>query len=99
MIFWVFFLKILDPISALIVVDVQNDFITGTLPMKTAAAKQDGEVVVPIINRMIDECHFDMVVYSVDWHPKSHISFIQNVGMREIHHTSKVSIRRNIQST
>ncbi|ROT81242.1 Pyrazinamidase/nicotinamidase [Penaeus vannamei] len=66
---------VVRPVSALIVVDVQNDFIR----------------VIPPINRLLNEVKFDMVVYSLDWHPEDHVSFIDNVKDRPIHHTSEIS--------
>ena len=37
--------KIVRPISALLVIDVQNDFISGSLSIKNCPAEQDGEEV------------------------------------------------------
>ena len=76
--------------SALVIVDVQNDFITGSLAIKDCPAKQDGEAVVPIINQMIKNAAFDVIVYSLDWHPDNHISFIENVHDRKLDPSSKV---------
>jgi nicotinamidase/pyrazinamidase len=57
-----------DAASALIVVDVQNCFVTGgTLPVK------EGEQVVPIINRLAKA--FKNVVITQDWHTPGHVSF------------------------
>jgi nicotinamidase/pyrazinamidase len=54
--------------SALIVVDVQNCFVTnGTLPVPK------GEEVVPIINRIAQA--FENVVITQDWHTPGHASF------------------------
>ena len=54
--------------QALIVVDVQKDFLeTGALPVK------EGSQVVPVINRIIPK--FKNVVFTQDWHPQGHISF------------------------
>ncbi len=54
--------------SALIVVDVQNCFVTGgTLPVK------GGEEVVPLINKLAGA--FENVVVTQDWHTQGHISF------------------------
>ena len=54
--------------SALIVVDVQNCFVTGgTLPVK------DGEQVVPVINKLA--AAFANVVVTQDWHTSGHASF------------------------
>ena len=57
-----------DATSVLLVVDVQNCFITGgTLPVP------HGEDVVPVINRIAPA--FDNVVLTQDWHPAGHVSF------------------------
>ena len=54
--------------AALIVVDVQNCFVTGgTLPVK------DGEQVVPVINKIAPA--FANVVVTQDWHTPGHASF------------------------
>ena len=33
---------------------------------------------------------FDMHCYSLDWHPSDHVSFIDNIHLRELHPDSKV---------
>ncbi len=63
--------------DALIVVDVQNDFCPGgALPI------QDGDAVVPVLNRWIATAVASGVpVYaSRDWHPVGHISFSEHEG-------------------
>lgn len=57
--------------SALVLVDIQNDFIPGG-----ALPATDGEKVVPIANRL--QSHFDVVVATQDWHPEDHLSFASN---------------------
>ena len=53
---------------ALIVVDLQNDFMPGgALPVP------HGDEVVSVANRLISR--FDLVVASQDWHPPRHSSF------------------------
>ena len=53
---------------ALIVIDLQNDFMPGgSLPVP------DGDAVVPVVNLVMPR--FDMVVASQDWHPAGHGSF------------------------
>ena len=54
--------------SALIVIDVQNDFCPGG-----ALAVPKGDEVVRPINRLIEAFHH--VVLTQDWHPKGHSSF------------------------
>lgn len=87
----------MTPRSAILVVDVQNDFIDGTLALKQCPAKQDGANVVPAINRLLDEVKFDAIAYTQDWHPSNHISFIENLAMRKISDRSRVIFLRNIK--
>lgn len=56
------------PINALIILDVQNDFLPGG-----ALAVPQGDAIVPVINQLMS--HFDVVVATQDWHPKNHKSF------------------------
>ena len=55
--------KILKPRSGLIVVDVQNDFISGSLAISNCPAGHNGEEVVAPINHMLDEIPFTMICY------------------------------------
>lgn len=57
--------------TALIIVDVQNDFCPGG-----ALAVAGGDLVVPVINAMLPR--FDVVVATQDWHPRDHASFAAN---------------------
>jgi nicotinamidase/pyrazinamidase len=57
--------------NALILADIQNDFITGG-----ALAVPGGEEIVPLVNRL--EPRFDVVVATQDWHPPNHGSFAAN---------------------
>jgi len=54
--------------TALIVVDVQNDFCPGG-----ALAVAGGDEVVPVINAMLPD--FARKVFTQDWHPANHTSF------------------------
>lgn len=57
--------------SALILVDIQNDFIPGG-----ALPTLSGDEVVPVVNRLIPQ--FGIVVATQDWHPADHGSFASN---------------------
>jgi len=57
--------------KALIIVDVQNDFIPGG-----ALAVNEGDTIVPIINNL--QAKFDFIVATQDWHPENHGSFAAN---------------------
>ena len=58
--------------DALIIVDVQNDFLPGG-----ALAVPDGDAVVPLLARCAEVCARTgvHVVASRDWHPADHCSF------------------------
>ncbi|MBN6774368.1 bifunctional nicotinamidase/pyrazinamidase [Pseudomonas granadensis] len=54
--------------TALLVIDVQNDFIPGgQLPVP------EGDLIVPLINRLARQ--FSQVIIAQDWHPQGHASF------------------------
>lgn len=56
---------------ALLVVDMQNDFMPGG-----ALSVPRADEIVEIINALIDR--FPLVVASQDWHPLDHVSFAKN---------------------
>lgn len=60
--------------AALIIVDVQNDFVSGTL----AVPDGRGTAVVEACNRLRKVAPFNTVVVTQDWHPREHISFADN---------------------
>ena len=43
------------------------------------------------INKLLETVGFPVVAYSLDWHPKDHLSFVNNVHMRKLHSTSKIT--------
>lgn len=57
--------------KALIVVDLQNDFVPGG-----SLAVPRGNEIIPLVNRIQEK--FDLVVATQDWHPKNHMSFASN---------------------
>ena len=62
--------------TALLVIDVQNDFIPGgQLPVP------EGDLIVPLINRLGDR--FKQVIITQDWHPPGHASFASSHPGRE----------------
>lgn len=61
--------------SALLIVDVQYDFLPGG-----ALAVKDGNSIIPIINQL--STYFDLIITSQDWHPKDHISFATTHGKK-----------------
>lgn len=54
--------------KALIIVDIQNDFLPGG-----ALALKNGDQIIPVINKLQDK--FELVVATQDWHPSGHKSF------------------------
>lgn len=58
----------ISPRSALLVIDVQNDFTPGG-----QLAVSEGDLIVPLINRLSGL--FKQVIIAQDWHPTGHASF------------------------
>lgn len=54
--------------SALVLVDIQNDFCPGG-----ALAVEEGDQIVEVVNRLMP--HYPLVISTQDWHPPNHISF------------------------
>jgi nicotinamidase/pyrazinamidase len=54
--------------DALILVDIQNDFLPGG-----ALAVPRGDEIIPVVNRLQER--FGLVVATQDWHPAGHASF------------------------
>ena len=57
--------------KALIIVDVQNDFVTGSLAVPGA------KEIIPIISWIVKNANYKLKVATLDWHPENHISFKQ----------------------
>ena len=57
--------------SALIIIDIQNDFCSGG-----SLAVKDGESIIEHINLVQGD--FDTIILTQDWHPKQHSSFASN---------------------
>lgn len=56
--------------SALLLVDVQPDFMPGG-----ALAVADGDAILAPLAKLLDADLFSMVVATQDWHPPDHVSF------------------------
>lgn len=54
--------------SALVLVDIQNDFCPGG-----ALAVAEGDQIVEVVNRLMQV--FPLVISTQDWHPPNHVSF------------------------
>jgi len=66
--------------KALILVDIQNDFLPGG-----ALAVPDGDQVIAPANALIDRGRFDLIVATQDWHPRDHGSFAANHPGKKIY--------------
>ena len=56
---------------ALIVVDIQNDFLPGG-----ALAVPDGDAILPFVEKLLRTgLNYDLIVVTQDWHPAGHGSF------------------------
>jgi len=62
--------------TALILVDIQNDFLPGgALPVK------EGDQIIPLANKLLNH-QFDLKIATKDWHPTDHGSFAVNHGKK-----------------
>lgn len=61
---------------ALILTDIQNDFLPGG-----ALAVTGGDDILPVVNALMDY-PFDLVVATKDWHPEGHGSFAPTHGKK-----------------
>ncbi|KAH3680400.1 hypothetical protein WICMUC_000331 [Wickerhamomyces mucosus] len=59
--------------TALLVIDIQNDFLPGG-----SLAVKDGDKIIPGVLNLLNFYKWDAVAFSQDWHPKDHISFASN---------------------
>jgi nicotinamidase/pyrazinamidase len=68
----------LDIGDALVVIDVQNDFLPGG-----SLAVREGDQVIPVLNSYIDQFINRQlpVLATRDWHPANHCSFVQQGGL------------------
>lgn len=64
--------------KALILVDIQNDFLPGG-----ALAVAGGDEIVSLANRLMED--FEIVVATQDWHPPDHGSFAANHPGKEVY--------------
>jgi len=69
-------------IKVLIVVDIQNDFISGSLGVP------NGKEIINPINKLVKQ-NWDLVVYTMDSHPINHISFLDQYDNKKIGDTKK----------
>jgi nicotinamidase/pyrazinamidase len=72
-----------DPATALVVVDIQNDFADPAGSLYVGG----GEQVIPVVNAEIDRARAAaaLVVYTQDWHPEHTPHFAQDGGIWPVH--------------
>ena len=63
--------------SALIIIDIQNDFITGSLKVNGTST------IIQNINNLKKNKQFDLIVFSQDSHPHNHSSFASTNNQKE----------------
>ncbi len=56
--------------KVLLIIDCQNDFCPGG-----SLAVENGDRIIPIINKLSNSGQFDKIIATQDWHPENHISF------------------------
>lgn len=63
--------------KALLVIDIQNDFLPGgSLEVK------EGDLIISEINEIMS--NYDLIVATKDWHPKNHISFASSHSNKNV---------------
>ncbi|EGG07969.1 uncharacterized protein MELLADRAFT_105481 [Melampsora larici-populina 98AG31] len=65
--------KLNPEITALVLVDIQNDF----LPPSGSLAIPNGDAILPVVHQVL-ELDWALIIASQDYHPPDHISFASN---------------------
>jgi nicotinamidase/pyrazinamidase len=77
-IFYAFLHPNFIPMKALILVDIQNDFLKGG-----SLEVPGGNDIIPVCNFM--QHYFELVVATQDWHPENHKSFARMHSMMNVY--------------
>lgn len=72
--------------KALLVIDVQNDFCAGG-----NLAVPNGDDVVPVVNTLMAQGGYDLIVASQDWHPAGHGSFASQHAGKSVFEMGELS--------
>lgn len=75
---FLFFMK------ALLLIDIQNDFLPGG-----SLAVANGHQIIPVVNAVQQQ--FDLVVATQDWHPQNHKSFASNHQGKNVFETIELA--------
>lgn len=70
--------------KALIIIDLQNDFVPGG-----TLAVPEGDKIVTVINDLQEK--FELIIATQDWHPKDHSSFAANHPGRKEFEKTKIN--------
>jgi nicotinamidase/pyrazinamidase len=65
--------------KVLIVVDPQNDFMPGG-----NLAVTDGDMIVPVINKLTKSGKFDYIIFTKDWHPSKMKAFASQYNDKNV---------------
>ncbi|MCB0317639.1 MAG: bifunctional nicotinamidase/pyrazinamidase [Bdellovibrionales bacterium] len=68
-----------EKMKVLLLVDIQNDFCPGG-----SLAVADGDATVEVVNRLMKDGDYDLIIASKDWHPRNHVSFASNHPGQEL---------------
>lgn len=63
--------------KALIIIDIQNDFVPGG-----SLAVAGGDTIIPLVNEL--QMHFAHIIATQDWHPENHCSFAANHNGKKV---------------
>ncbi|EEB09271.1 nicotinamidase [Schizosaccharomyces japonicus yFS275] len=74
--------------TALIIVDVQNDFVLDDAPLKVNGVAD----IIPNINSLYKAHHWDFIVATKDFHPANHVSFAATHGPSYKPFTSSITV-------
>ena len=76
---WKFWAKtVLSPKSVLFVMNMQNDYLHGSLSKLNGNAVNSG-LLIEKVNNLLRMKEFELVIYVLESHPEDHISFIDNI--------------------
>lgn len=64
---------------AIVIIDCQNDFITGTMAVRGA------KEAIKNINKLLSKNKDINIIFTKDWHPQNHCSFKENGGQWPTH--------------
>jgi len=70
--------SIFSPRRTLLIIDMQNDFVSGSLAVPGA------EDILDMVEDLSKLDIWYQVFYTQDWHPADHISFFSNLGLRQL---------------